>query len=111
MSFHIIRETVKHCLVVPYIDPQIAAIVDAQETGKPVLINGWSYAHNDEELRAGSEMYGYPLTKGKAQVLYVICEGDDCVYFVARRAWLAKFAADLGITQTIQKNVELTTAS
>jgi len=124
MSSHQIRQTVRHCITVPYItvNPNVRNLIDevqerfAEGTLGQTAIAGWECYGDHYPIANNSEMDGlefiYTKTKALLTVYFVVCEGDDFVYFVAsNKTHLAKFAKDWGITEPVQQDVELWTIS
>ena len=117
MSSRQIRETVKHCITTLGYENQnnniqaLLNLYDDENAKIPATISGWTFAKVEVSVKPGSEIFGIELVHKKMKVLFVVCEGDDCIYFVSTKASLTAFAADWGIADPVQANVELWTIS
>lgn len=115
MSYHIIRERVLFCLVVPYntLNKEVDTIIGWAESGTfSNDIKGWKFTDDWHPTKPGAEIYGQSLQKDDMLVLLVFCEGDDHVYFVAAtKEIITRFRADLAIMEKVITEHELETAS
>lgn len=115
MSQHAIYETVPFCVSVPYgTDNNLvqALIALYEQPNSHGCIREWDLSEAEKPVRFGSDMYCRELCRESSFVRFIVCEGDDLVYFAADGAEaLERLRADWGIEEPVQASVELWTVS